>query len=598
MITQHYEEENQQAPFQQPDPQSEQPEQTPDEVTVTPDDTPVEQPEQTKDDAPATPDDALVEQPEQANDKASAMQDDTPVHWEDIHFPGKEYCLLTDNGEIALKATPFTAERVLPAITLTNYESVGPVLSEKFGEAGEKLRELEAEWKETDDILKLSGKFMRLKDYLSQINAIGDFAPLFAAVAQMENAIREQSEANYAIKAAIVAQAETLKDSEDWRVATEGFKELVDAWKNAPLIEKEKNEALWQQIETARNHFYERKRQHHEDMEKEMMQNLDLKMELCEQAEAMADSEEWRKTSEKMKDLFEEWKKIGRVATHEKNEELWNRFITARNVFFDRKKQHYELIQQEQEVNYQLKLAITEKAEALQDSTDWKIATDTFAELMEQWKKTGRVPAEKSDELWARLQAARDRFFGNKRQHHAAVRITMEDNFTQKSALVSRAEQIMNSTDWRATTDELNELMTEWKKIGYINRAQGDELWSRFIGARKHFFDRKDADREKRKSRFQSQFQSRLNQTRDFFNKIAGALKEEEDKLEDFKQSLANTTGEGQKEDQLREHLKNLIAQTEQKLPEQRAKVKEVEAQLAELEHKKPGADHKDKPEK
>lgn len=536
---------------------------------------------------PAMQPDSLTEQHNPQPEETPPVPDPEPVRWEDIDFPGKEYCLLTGNREIALKATPFSEERILSVITLENYEVMAQALSDKFNEAKEKLTELETEWSQAEDMLKLSGKLFRMQDYLKQVNALGDFTPLLAAVAKMEQAVREQYETNYTIKSGIIARAEALKDSEDWRAATDGFKELVEEWKNAPQVEKEKNEQLWQQLEAARNHFYERKRLYHEDMEKEFMQNLDLKMELCELAEALANSEEWRKTSEKMKELFEKWKEIGRVATHEKNEELWNRFIAARNTFFERKKQHYELIQQEQEVNYKHKLEIVEKAEALKDSTDWKAATDAYAELMDAWKKTGRVPAERSDELWTRLQTARDTFFGNKRQHNAEVKVTMEDNLAQKTTLVNRAEQIMNSTDWRATTDEMNELMAEWRKIGYVNRAQGDELWSRFIGARKHFFDRKDADREKKKARFQSQFQSRLQQTREFLNKIAAELKEEEDKLEDFQQSLANTTGEGSKENQLREHLKNLIAQTTQKLPDRRAKVKEVEAQLADLERKK-----------
>ena len=535
---------------------------------------------------PAMQPDALTEQHNPQPETAPEMPEPEPVRWEDIHFPGKEYCLLTNNGEIALKATPFSEERILSVITLENYEVMAPALSDKFHEAKEKLAELETEWKQAEDVLKLAGKLFRMQDYLKQINAIGDFTPLMATVAKMDQTVKDQYEANYTVKSEIVARAEALKTSEDWRAATDGFKELVEEWKNAPQVEKEKNEQLWQQLEAARNHFYERKRLYHEDLEKEFMQNLDLKMELCEQAEALANSEEWRKTSDKMKELFDQWKQIGRVATHEKNEELWNRFIAARNNFFERKKQHYELIQQEQEVNYKLKLEIVEKAEALQDNTDWKTTTDAYAELMEAWKKTGRVPAERSDELWARLQTARDTFFGNKRQHNAEVKVTMEDNLAQKTTLVNRAEQIMNSTDWRATTDEMNELMAEWKKVGYVNRAQGDELWSRFIGARKHFFDRKDADREKKKTRFQNQFQGRLQQTRDFLNKITAELKEEEDKLEDFQQSLANTTGEGTKEEQLREHLKNLIAQTTKRLPDRRAKVKEVEAQLAELERK------------
>src|SRR5690606_22715448 len=174
MLTQHHDEEHQNTPAMQPDSLNEQ--QNP-------------QPEET----PATP------EPE-------------PIQWEDIHFPGKEFCLLTDNREIALKATPFSEERVLSVITLDNYEVMAQALSDKFNEAKEKLAELETEWSQTEDVLKLAGKLFRMQDYLKQINAIGDFTPLLAAVAKMEQAIKDQYATNYKVKAEIVGRAEALKD--------------------------------------------------------------------------------------------------------------------------------------------------------------------------------------------------------------------------------------------------------------------------------------------------------------------------------------------------------------------------------------------------
>src|SRR5690606_23132331 len=113
---------------------------------------------------------------------------------------------------------------------------------------------------------------------------------------------------------------------------------------------------------------YENKRKNQEAYESQMMHNLDLKLELCEKAEALSLSKEWKDTTQKYKELNEEWKTIGRVASAEKNEELWNRFISAQNIFFDRKKENFERINAEQDQNLTLKKAIVEKAVTLQNN--------------------------------------------------------------------------------------------------------------------------------------------------------------------------------------------------------------------------------------
>jgi chromosome segregation ATPase len=153
--------------------------------------------------------------------------------------------------------------------------------------------------------------------------------------------------------------------------------------------------------------------------------------------------------------------------------------------------------------------------------------------------------------------------------------------------LLNRAEDLKNSNNWREATEEMNELMTEWKKIGHIPREYGDELWEKFIAARHHFFNRKDSDRDKRKARFQNQLDSRLQQTEQFLEKIKEELADEESKLSEFAESLKNTTGEGHKEEELRKHLENLIQQIERKLPARREKVEEVAKQLEELQQKR-----------
>src|SRR5690606_8164488 len=127
-------------------------------------------------------------------------------------------------------------------------------------------------------------------------------------------------------------------------------------------------------------------------------------------------------------------------------------------------------------------------------------------------------------------------------------------------ALVNRAEAIQDSIQWRETTEELTEMMTQWKSIGPVPREQSNKIWNRFLEARNHFFGRKDADREKRKARMEIHKQIRDKQTAHHLISCEEQLKEEQAKLSDFEQALQNVSGP--KAEQLKAHLTTLITET------------------------------------
>lgn len=512
--------------------------------------------------------------------------------WENVVFPGKAFFQLKETGELVLKATDAHPERTITTLTADNADAATKALIEKFPEVEGKVKELQAEWEAADDKLKLMGKLTRTREYLMHSHAIGDFHSLILSLDEHEKVIARIIEENHAAKLTLVQQAETLVDKDNWKETTQSLRDLAEQWKHIGFVDKQRNDELWNRLEAARNKFFERKRQHQEGQEKDMLQNLDLKMELVEKAENNAASEEWKETTELFKQLMDQWKSIGRTLP-EKNEELWNRFIAAKNAFYDRKKQHFESIQQEQESNYVVKLALVEKAEALKESTDWTGTSQAYADLMEEWKNAGRVPVDKADELWNRLNAAKEHFFQGKRHHFEAFRVSLEDNYAQKMSLLKRAESLKNSTHWRESTEELNELMTEWKKIGPVPREHSDRIWEEFIAARTFFFNRKDADRERRKSQAEKQLVNRTQQTRNFLVKLEEELKEEQSKLDDFKEGLNNITT-GPKEEELRQHLQKLIAQSEHKVKHKLEKMEEVKTQLNDLESKGSSTQPKD----
>lgn len=524
-----------------------------------------------------------LENQESAKPEAAKSQQ---VNWEELSFDGKEFCQMDNANNLLLKATDQNPERVLANLNSENAQLTINALTEKFSEVQSKFSEFQKEMDAAEEPEKMSGKLQRMKSYLLGAHALGDYQPMLSYVNEKETNLNNKMQDNIKARKALVEKAQSLKDSSDWKQTTEQYKQLVDEWRMAPHVDKESNDQLWGHIEEARNHFYERKRAHSEEVEKEMMQNLDQKLEICEEAESLATSENWRETSDKFKTLMERWKTIGRVATPEKSDELWGRFTSAKNAFFDRKTAHQGDIMKEQEGNLIEKLKLVEEAEALKDSTEWKKTSQRYAEILESWKKIGKVPFEKADEIWNRMQAAKDCFFSAKRQQSENFKVGLEDNYAQKKALVERITSLKDSTNWREATDEINELMTTWKTIGPIPREYGDDLWEQFIGARKYFFNRKDEDRNSRKDRFVGQVQHRLNQSQQFLAKLEEELKDDEERLAEFHETLNNTEDQDAKDKEIKKHVSNLVQQIERRLPNKRSKIEDVKQQIAELEQK------------
>ncbi len=515
--------------------------------------------------------------------------------WNSAAFDGKEFTSLQDDGTLVLNATPFSEQRSLGQLTPENAEAFTKALSEKFPEVSARVKELSGEWDGTEDKMKLHGKVSRTRDYLMHANAIGDYAPLYKQVAGWHDTLSNLSDQHYKAKQALVEKAERLAESDSWKETTAAMRALADEWKTTGFTDKDRSDDLWNALEAARNKFYDRKRQHQEGQEKELLQNLDIKMELVEKAENLAASENWRQTTDAFKALMDQWKETGRTIS-DKNEALWQRFIAAKNVFFDRKKQHYGIIQQEQEGNFTKKLDIVTRAEALSESRDWNVTSAAYATLMDEWKAAGRIAVDKADELWERMSKAKDIFFNNKRHHLETQRVTLDDNMAQKHSLIKRAQELQYSTQWRETMDEFAELMEEWKKIGPVPREWNEKLWEQFIGARRTFFENKDKDRDRRRGQMARQQEDRLTQTRQFLQTLKNELKEDEENLEDYKLSLTNITP-GPKAKELQAHLEKLIAQASPSMKRKQEKIESVTKQLEEIEagSKKPRRDGADR---
>lgn len=500
--------------------------------------------------------------------------------WDAKLFEGKEFCSIDENG--TLKVAPF-GDRVITVLNHITGDAVIQNLTDKYSDLVKQIKDLESEWGGSEDKLKLMGKLNRLKEYIAQINAIGDFAPLLQKLKEFDQEITRITEKNYQDKLALVAEAEGITvENNNWKDITQKFKDITEKWKNLGFVDKKRNEELWEKLESIKSKFFEDKRTHQEDIGKEMLQNLDLKMELVEKAEAYANSENWKETTEIFKQLLEDWKKIGRTLP-EKNEALWQKFIAAKNNFFDRKKIHTDQIKVEQEANYIKKLAIVEKAETIKDSTEWAITTQAYTDLMNEWKSIGSVPSEYGNSLWDRFSAAKEVFFNAKRAKTEVYKSMLEENLAKKLHVIERAEAIKNSTNWRDATEEMNQLFDEWKQIGHVGKEHTEPLWEKFISARKHFFNRKDQDRDRRKQQYEKNKELHFIQAKNFLTTLENETEDEEAQIIEFRDNLANIT-EGPKSQELHNHLTKLIAEIEQRIKTRAPKIADLKAQIQQME--------------
>lgn len=349
--------------------------------------------------ADAQPDEPLAAAPAEAPAEPTPLpSEEQPAAaaegswWDRLNFEGKDFTELRPDGMLMLKGTPYAPERELQMLHPDSAEATVKALTDKFGEVQTKVRELASEWNLSEDKKKLSGRVERVRDYLLHASAIGDFAPLYQQVGLWDNHLQEGADKAYAERLALVEKAEALAAGDLKKEGLNELRELTESWKGTGYVDKLRADALWQRFETARDTFYNRRREQQDAERAELQSNLDLKNELVDKAERLAASDDWKNSTAAFNELMDGWKATGRTF-HDKNEALWQRFITAKNVFHDRKKEHFKEIQGEQEGNHEKKVALIARAEELSDSTDWNKTTDAYNALMEEWKAVGRVPA-------------------------------------------------------------------------------------------------------------------------------------------------------------------------------------------------------------
>ena len=275
------------------------------------------------------------------------------------------------------------------------------------------------------------------------------------------------------------------------------FKELQQQWKEIKSVPAEKANELWRNYQLYVEQFYDLLKLNSEAREYDFKKNLELKEKLCENAERLAEEKDTISAFHQLQELHQEYREIGPVSK-ELREQIWARFKAASSVINKRHQQHFEEMRANEEENLAKKTALCEKVESLvaaenKGAADWEKRTKEIIDIQAEWKTIGFAPQKMNVKIFERFRTACDIFFSRKAEFFKGMKEKYAQNTEKKKALVEKAQQLSESTDWKSTADKLIALQKEWKTIGMVPRKLGDKLWNDFIAACNHFFEARSA---------------------------------------------------------------------------------------------------------
>ncbi len=227
--------------------------------------------------------------------------------------------------------------------------------------------------------------------------------------------LKQKEEENLAHKTALCEKIEAvdltaIKTAAAWEAQTQQIIEMQKEWRTIGFAPQKMNVKIFERFRGACDRFFTEKAAFFKRLKEEQAQNLAKKTELCEKAEALKDSTDWKATADKLMQIQKEWKTIGAVPKKH-SESLWQRFIGACDYFFEQKGKNTASQRGEEKENLQKKEQVIEKLKALLESDEEENKQDAVRELMKEWNEIGFVPFKEKEKIYKAYHETVDQLF-------------------------------------------------------------------------------------------------------------------------------------------------------------------------------------------
>lgn len=311
------------------------------------------------------------------------------------------------------------------------------------------LQRLHDEWREVGPVDRelRESIWQRFKDASTEVNKRHQkhFEDIKAREKEAEDA-----------KTAVCEKAETvdfdaLTSFSAWEEKTKEILNLQAEWKTLGFASHKINTLLFERFRKACDNFFTKKSEYYKEVKDTFTSNLEAKQRLCEKAEALKDSTEWQKTTEKMIALQKEWKKIGAVP-RKYSDSIWKRFVSACDYFFAQKAEAMKQQNEEEAKNLETKRAILEKLKAFDESLETSEAENALRSIISEWNTIGFVPFKEKDKLNKAFKSELDKQFNRL-------------NIKNKSARLSAYETSLKGGNSTKLYSEREKLVRTYERI-------------------------------------------------------------------------------------------------------------------------------------
>lgn len=287
--------------------------------------------------------------------------------------------------------------------------------------------------------------------------------------------LREKEEENLRRKTELCEKVETIakeenKSASDWEKRTKEIIEIQTEWKTIGFAPQKMNVKIFERFRAACDDFFSRKAEFFKQMKERMAENAKKKKALVEKAQALADSTEWKSTSDKLIALQKEWKTIG-TAPKKVGDQLWNDFLTACNRFFEARNAANAGVRNEEHANLSKKREIIEKLKAVAEEKAEDLQ-EKVQQLVEEYNAVGHVPFKDKDKLYKEYHEIVDKLFSDLHISNAKRRL---DNFKSNLKNVAkRGEEALDNERARLMRryEQLKqEVQTYENNLGFLNAS-------------------------------------------------------------------------------------------------------------------------------
>ena len=376
----------------------------------------------------------------------------------------------------------------------------------EFGQLGRILKEIRPPY----DELHQQEKEEALQNYIEQggdtdgFEYRGDeldqrFEKAYAALQDRRreylNSQEKHREENLRKKLEILERLREVVDSEETTSSIGVLKKIQQEWRSVGPVTPKQVKTLWANYNALIDRFYDKRSIYFELKELDRKKNLELKLEICDKAEKLASEENMKEAIRQLNELHDEFKNIGPVPLEEQ-EAVWQRFKTASDLIYSRRKDFFDHLKEQMRLNLMAKQVLIDKAKVLAQFqsdriSEWNAKTSEVLQLQKDWENIGSIPREKSRKINKAFWASFKTFFNNKSHFFRLLEEQRRENMRLKEELLARAEELKESEEYEKTSEELKELQRRWKEIGPVPERHKNIIYEKFKTACDAFFSRK-----------------------------------------------------------------------------------------------------------